>query len=117
MENKKPVPDRSFQKPDGDPEAPWWQPSLILFVKLSGWIAVPVIMMVFVGKWLDRKYHTAPWFFLLLVAAGFLVSIFGMVRDAMREMKRIEREEQRKKNQDTKRNRQTNSESQITNSK
>jgi F0F1-type ATP synthase assembly protein I len=72
-------------------KAPWWQPGLILFTRLSGWIAVPVILAVFLGKWLDRKYGTEPWLFLLTVGIAFFLSTFGIIRDSLKEMKRIEK--------------------------
>lgn len=75
---------------------PWWQPSLILFGKLSGWIAGPVIIAIFLGKYLDKKYNTEPWLFLLSVGVAFIFSIFGIVRDSLKEMKRIEKEESKK---------------------
>ena len=67
----------------------WWQPSLVLFGRLSGWIAGPVILALFVGKWLDKKYSTEPKLFLLCVGVAFIVSTFGIVKDAMEAMKKI----------------------------
>jgi hypothetical protein len=84
-------------------EAPWWQPSLVLFMKLSGWIAFPVIAAVFIGKWLDQKYHSEPWLFLISVGVAFFFSMFGIVNDSIREMKRIDKEyAQKKKNKEEK---------------
>lgn len=79
------------------PEKPWWQPGIILFGRLSGWIVGPILIAVFVGKYLDQKYQTHPWLFLLSVGAAFIFSMFGIVRDSLREMKRIEKEEKDKK--------------------
>mgnify|MGYP001316263857 FL=1 len=70
---------------------------MVLFARLSGWIGVPVILAVFVGKWLDKKYDTEPWLFLLTVGIAFIFSTYGIVHDSLREMKRIEKEEQDKK--------------------
>jgi len=78
------------------PQAPWWQPALVLFVKLSGWIAGPIIAAVFAGKWLDNKYNTEPWLFLLTVGVSFVVSMFSMIKMGLREFKKIE--EDSKKN-------------------
>lgn len=78
-------------------KVPWWQPSLVLFARLSGWIAVPVIIAVYVGKALDKKYGTEPWLFLTTVGVAFFLSSFGIIRDSMKEIKRIEREEKEKK--------------------
>lgn len=84
-------------------KAPWWQPSLVLFARLSGWIGGPILAAVFVGKWLDRKYGTEPWLFLLTVGIAFIVSMIGIVKDAIREMKRIEDESKKNKNDIVKR--------------
>lgn len=73
---------------------------MLLFFRLSGWIGVPVIIGVFVGKWLDRKYHTEPWLFLTTVGVMFIVSMFGIVYDAIKAMKKIEEEAKNKKSKD-----------------
>jgi len=78
-------------------KAPWWQPGLMLFGRLSSWIIGPVLVGVIVGKWLDKKYGTDPWLFLICVGAAFLLSMVGIVRDAMKEMKRIEEQEKKSK--------------------
>jgi F0F1-type ATP synthase assembly protein I len=80
-----------------DNKAPWWQPSLVLFMKLSGWIAGPVLIGVFVGEWLDKKYGTEPWLFLTTVGFAFFISMFGIVRDSMRAIKEIEEREKKEK--------------------
>ena len=72
-----------------NPKVPWWQPGLILFMRMSGWIAGPVILAVFIGKWLDKKCDTEPWLFLLSVGIAFLFSMFGIIKDAYREMGRL----------------------------
>jgi F0F1-type ATP synthase assembly protein I len=69
----------------------WWQPGLILFGRLSGWIVGPVIIALFVGTWLDRKFDTRPWLFLLAVGLSFLISIFGIVKEGMESIKEIEK--------------------------
>lgn len=81
----------------GSNKAPWWQPGLVLFAKLSGWIIGPVLIGIIVGKWLDKKYNTAPWLFLLSVGIAFFLSMFGIIRDTIKEFKKIEREERNQK--------------------
>lgn len=78
-------------------KAPWWQPGLVLFGRLSSWIIGPIILGLVVGKWLDRRYGTEPWLFLLSVGIAFFLSTFGIVHDALQEMKRIEKEEENNK--------------------
>ena len=78
-------------------KSPWWQPGLILFMRLSGWIAGPIILAIFIGKYLDKKYNTDPWLFLLSVGIAFVLSMVGIVRDAMQAMKEIEKQEKNNK--------------------
>ncbi|MCG2690595.1 AtpZ/AtpI family protein [Candidatus Parcubacteria bacterium] len=80
--------------------AAWWQPSLILFAKFSGWIAAPVIIAAFLGRWLDKKYGTEPLLFLATVGFAFLISMLGLVKTVKEEYRKIEKEN-KKNNQDT----------------
>ncbi|HEX8974189.1 MAG TPA: AtpZ/AtpI family protein [Patescibacteria group bacterium] len=75
---------------------PWWQPGLVLFVRLSGWIAGPIIVAVFVGKFLDKKYHSEPWLFLLSVGIAFLISMIALIKIGFAEFKKIEKEDKKK---------------------
>ncbi len=70
----------------------WWQPGLMLFAKTSGWIAIPIIAALFVGRWLDRKYATEPWLFLATIGAAFLISSFGIMMESIKMMKEIDKE-------------------------
>lgn len=81
--------------------SPWWQPAILMFARLSGWIAGPVIVAIFLGKWLDKKYSTEPWLFLLSVGVAFAISMIGIVRNTMKEMKKIDKQETKDKKQDT----------------
>lgn len=74
------------------PSIPSWQPGMQLFLKLSGWIGVPVLIAVVVGRYLDAQYHTDPWLFLLSVGIAFIVSIGAIIHYGLKEMKRIESE-------------------------
>jgi hypothetical protein len=75
----------------------WWQPSLILFGKLSGWIGGPIVAALFLGKWLDKKYSTEPKLFLLCVGVAFFVSTFGIIKDTLVVMKKIEDDAKKEK--------------------
>ena len=68
----------------------WWQPAVMMFFRFSSWIFAPVLIAVFVGKWLDKKYDTEPIIFLAIVGFAFLISIFGLVKTVKEEYKKIE---------------------------
>ena len=74
------------------PDAAWWQPGMAIFLRLSSWIGGPIIIAVFVGKFLDRKFHTEPWLFLFSVGIAFIISTIMIVIIGVREMKNIEKE-------------------------
>lgn len=61
---------------------PWWKPALTVFSQISGWIVVPLLLALIIGKKLDTHFGTAPWIFLGATALGFAVSSFGIVRTA-----------------------------------
>lgn len=67
----------------------WWNPPLILFMRLSVWIVIPVLMGVFIGKWLDKKYNSEPWFFIGTVGAAFIISMFALIVITIKEYKKI----------------------------
>lgn len=74
----------------------WWQPSLILFGRLSGWIGAPVILALFLGRWLDEKYNTEPWLFIATVVIAFIISSIGIGKEAVGAMKKMEEEDKKK---------------------
>jgi len=70
-------------------EIAWWQPAVLMFMRLSGWIVAPVLLGAFLGKWLD---NTKPWLFIASVGAAFIISMVGLVRNVTKEYNRIEKE-------------------------
>ncbi len=87
-------------QPKKEEQAAWWQPAIMLSLRLSVWIAGPVLAGVFVGKWLDKKNGTEPWMFLGAVGVAFLISMVGLVMNTMKEYKKIEQENKKAKKQD-----------------
>lgn len=81
-------------------EAAWWQPSIMLFAQLSGWITVPIIAAVFLGKWLDARFQTKPLLFIITVAVAFFISTFGIVREASIAIKQMEQADKKLKEQE-----------------
>lgn len=68
----------------------WWQPALAVFAEVTGWIVVPIVAALFLGKWLDEKYDSAPWFYLGLTALAFVFTMAGLVRIGTKYIKQVE---------------------------
>lgn len=84
-------------------EQKWWQPAMVLFVEVGGWIAGPVIIAMFVGQWIDERYGSAPVGYFGAVGVAFIVSVIGLVRTslrAMRDMEQLARRENVKSGQE-----------------
>jgi F0F1-type ATP synthase assembly protein I len=75
---------------DTSKKTAWWQPAITMFLKLSVWVAVPVILALYLGQWLDQKYHTKPWLFLGCIGLAFIISMIGLIRSTLAEYKNIE---------------------------
>lgn len=82
--------EKKFQKP-------WWQPALVVFAEVTGWIAVPIIVALYLGRYLDEENNSEPWFFLGLTGVAFIISCTGMVIVAGKYIRQIEKEARFKK--------------------
>ena len=50
------------------------------FAGLGVQFAAAILVFVFAGVWLDRRFHTSPWFLLICVFAGAGGGFFSMYR-------------------------------------
>jgi len=78
-------------------QSPWWGPGLTVFAEVTGWIALPVVGALYLGRFLDEKYNTDPWFFLGLTAFSFIITSYGIVKLATRFIREAELEVKKKK--------------------
>lgn len=78
----------------------WWRPALIMFSQVSGWIVGPIIVATLLGKYLDKKFHTHPYFFIGLMVVSFTLSMVKIVKVTSQQIKKIEREAEKKKQQE-----------------
>jgi F0F1-type ATP synthase assembly protein I len=67
--------------------------ALGVFSEISGWIIVPVILAVVVGKPLDIRYNSAPVILLVSATLGFLISSYGIVHSVKKYAAKIKKEE------------------------
>lgn len=88
---------KKWNSKEGNKKA-WWQPALIVFARMSGWIVFPVLAGLFLGKWLDGKLGTDPWLFLAVIGLAFAISVIGLVKTAREELGKMEEEDKDKNN-------------------
>jgi len=67
----------------------WWRPGLIMFTRVSALIAFPIIIALYVGKYLDNKYNTSPWIFLGLTFIAFIISITAIWKNISKYLDEI----------------------------
>ena len=75
----------------------WWKPAVMIFTNVSTWIAGPIILALILGKYLDKKYHSDPWFFIGLTLIAFIVSITAIWKILKKYIKGLEEEAKNKK--------------------
>lgn len=67
----------------------WWETGVQLFAQVSGWIVFPIIAAVYLGRWIDSKYQTEPWLFLVCVGTAFIITTIGIVKVSIKAMNKI----------------------------
>ena len=80
-----------------DIEKPWWRDGVILFARVSSYIAVPIILASFAGKFLDKKYDTEPFLFYICIIVAFISTLLLIWKEMRDYKKKIEKEEKEKK--------------------
>jgi F0F1-type ATP synthase assembly protein I len=75
-----------------------WQRGLGLFIQLSGWLVGPLVVSLFLGRWLDKRFDTRPWLFLLTTGIAFIITTIGIIKEARNFIKNIEQEAKNKAN-------------------
>ena len=76
----------------------WWKPGIVIFTKVSASVAIPIVLALFIGKYLDKKFNSEPWIFLGLTAIAFLISIFSIWKNVRDYINDLEKNEKDKRN-------------------
>jgi len=90
-------------------QAPWWQPGLILFLKLNVWIVTPILVAIIIGKWLDKKLGMEPWLLVVSMLVAFVVSSVGLTRQGIKEFALREAQDKKDGNGDAGKKKEMNS--------
>ena len=69
-----------------------WQVGLSLFGQITGLIVVPIILALYGGKALDRRFDTEPLLFIGCTLLAIVISTIAIIRIAMRSIQQIENE-------------------------
>jgi len=77
---------------------PWWRDGVIIFIKVSSYIAIPIILASFIGNFLDKKYNSGSLYFYILIAIAFLSTIYLIWKELKIYKKKIENQEKTKNN-------------------
>lgn len=72
---------------------PWWRDGLVNFAKVSASIAVPIIIALYLGRYLDIKFGTTPWIFLGLTGIAFIISLVSIYVNMVKYIKDLEEKE------------------------
>ncbi|MBP9802178.1 AtpZ/AtpI family protein [Patescibacteria group bacterium] len=70
-----------------------WRLGLTAFAQMSGLIAMPVLIALFVGRFLDQKYNTGYLYFFSLTALAFVISCVGIGVIGMKYLKQVNKED------------------------
>jgi len=69
----------------------WWQPALVIGSQIIGWILGPLLIALFLGQWLDKKYNSEPKFLLISVGIAFIISNVGIILNTLKAVKDLEK--------------------------
>lgn len=59
--------------------------------------AASVLLFLYAGQWLDRRFHTAPWGVLVGVLVGASAAFYSMYRRLMADLERDEEAKRRRR--------------------
>lgn len=84
-------------KLDGNKKELWWKPAMEMFARVIGWIAVPIISALYLGRWLDDKYQSEPKYLLICVGVAFLLTNIGLIKNVIKTSRKIDKEVNKQK--------------------
>lgn len=82
-----------FSKNSSQSDKEFMRLAFSAFAEMSGWVAVPVVIALFVGRSLDTKYDTGYLYFLSLTALAFVISCVGIGIVGMKYLKQVNKKD------------------------
>ncbi len=74
---------------------PWWRDGVIVFVKVSSYIAMPIVIASIVGKYLDERYESGNLIFFIMIGLAFISTIYLIWKEMKIYKKKVEKEEKK----------------------
>ncbi len=68
-----------------DEKSNLWQ-ALSLLGQLGYVIAIPLVILAMVGRFIDNKYHTSPWFVIAGMFLALIISTFWVYKKTLEIM-------------------------------
>ncbi|OGY91449.1 MAG: hypothetical protein A3B31_02060 [Candidatus Komeilibacteria bacterium RIFCSPLOWO2_01_FULL_53_11] len=84
-----------------EPDGPWWKPAVAIFGEVTGWIVVPIIGALYLGRYLDERNGTTNLYFLGLTFLAFIISSIGIGIVGVKYIRSIEISNTKEKNKDS----------------
>ncbi|KKQ80340.1 MAG: hypothetical protein UT02_C0011G0013 [Parcubacteria group bacterium GW2011_GWC2_38_7] len=72
-------------------EKAWWQPAIEVFVQVSGWIVFPLLIGIYLGRWLQDKWGHEPWIYISCVAVAFVITNVGLIFIILKAAKQMQK--------------------------
>jgi hypothetical protein len=95
MENNK--------QPQADKDKNFWlNVGLRMFAESTGWIAIPVVGALYLGRYLDERQNTGSLYFFSLTALAFIISCIGLSLIGMKYLKMLDQDKGSKKENESK---------------
>ena len=82
-------------------KSPWWREGLMAFMKVSALIAIPIVISLYLGRYLDSRFNTKPWIFLGLTLIAFIISLMSIYKSMVKYMQDLENKEKSKRKENS----------------
>jgi F0F1-type ATP synthase assembly protein I len=60
-----------------------------LAFELGYLIAIPIVLLAFTGRWLDKHFNTSPWLLLIGVLLSIIISSFAIYKKTINIIKDV----------------------------
>lgn len=74
-----------------------WQ-ALSLLGQLGYVIAIPLVILAMIGRFIDNRYHTSPWFLIAGMFLALIISTFWVYKKTAEIMKEATKDNDKKPN-------------------